>query len=68
MNIETASEQNLFCEYADSYALASTVIDDVIAAVNRGLWPYGCTVSDRGRQRLVDAIALIHVEFYVAPD
>lgn len=57
-------ERNLLAEYEDSEEFALTVIDEVIAVLDRELIPeYACHVSEHGRERLLEALALIHVQF-----
>jgi len=57
-------ERNLLAEYEDSEEFALTVIDEVIAVLDRELVPeYACRVSSHGRERLLEALALIQVQF-----
>lgn len=57
------TESNLLDEYADGSEFAADVIDAVISVLNRELRDYGCRVDAYGRERLLEELALIHVEF-----
>jgi hypothetical protein len=65
MTTNTADgERNLLAEYHDGDEFAEAVIDEVIAVLDRELVPeYACRVSEHGRERLLEARALVHVQF-----
>jgi hypothetical protein len=64
MTTSTTGERNLLSEYHDGDEFAEAVIDEVIAVLDRELVPeYACRVSEHGRERLLEALALIHVQF-----
>jgi hypothetical protein len=57
-------ERNLLAEYHEGDEFAEAVIEDVIAVLDRELVPeYACHVSEHGRERLLEALALVHVQF-----
>jgi hypothetical protein len=57
-------ERNLLTEYHNGDEFAAAVIDEVIAVLDRELVPeYACHVSEHGRERLLEALALVHVQF-----
>jgi len=60
----TGGERNLLAEYHDGDEFAEAVIDEVIAVLDRELVPEcACRVSPHGRERLLEALALLHVQF-----